>query len=231
MARDVVLDSMRDTFDDTWTESSWVAFVFPREGFEHLEFVDRAGGPLKGACAQLFGEFALALVDTLRTASTEERAGLAHTTTAMIRACFQRPVAPGTVSADDIAQMDRARVYRTIQLHLASPRLTLNRICQLSGLSRSALYRLFESHGGVANYILERRLDAVMRDLSDPALASRSIANIAESRGFHSAAAFSRTFSRHFGCSPRDARKALLVGALVQRGVIDRTGTFRDLLG
>jgi len=51
-----------------------------------------------------------------------------------------------------------------------------------------------------------RRLDATRRDLCDPALAARSISEIAFAWGFNDAAHFSRAFRARFGRSPRELR-------------------------
>ena len=57
-----------------------------------------------------------------------------------------------------------------------------------------------------AQYIWERRLEACSRDLLEPRLAGRTVAEIAYGRGFNDAAHFSRAFRERFGCSPREWR-------------------------
>ena len=82
----------------------------------------------------------------------------------------------------------------------------------MAGLSRSTLYRLFESVGGVAAYIQRERLRAARDALCSPDNI-RPIHAIAEACGFADASVFSRAFRHAFGCSPRDARAAAASGA------------------
>jgi AraC-like DNA-binding protein len=101
-------------------------------------------------------------------------------------------------------------VSRIIRENIGSARLDARRICALTGLSRSALYRLFEGESGVAAHVRAIRLGLVMDDLLDPALRDEPISAIAERRGFHCAASFNRTFRRAFGRTPSEARAAAL---------------------
>ena len=73
------------------------------------------------------------------------------------------------------------------------------------GLSRSALYWLFEPYGGVAAYLLERRLARVRALLADRR-EHRRISELAFAHGFASEAHFSRAFRRCFGLTPSDVR-------------------------
>ena len=50
-----------------------------------------------------------------------------------------------------------------------------------------------------SQYIWERRLEACSRDLLEPRLAGRPVADIAYGRGFNDAAHFSRAFRERFG--------------------------------
>jgi AraC-like DNA-binding protein len=102
--------------------------------------------------------------------------------------------------------VDRARVVTLIENELFSARLTADRVCGASGLSRSSLYRLFESEGGVASYIRTRRLDTLRTDLADPRKSRQTVAELAEARGFHSPSTLNRAFRRRFGCTPGDVR-------------------------
>ena len=82
------------------------------------------------------------------------------------------------------------------------------------GVSRSALYRVFEQQGGVARYILDRRLTAAHRVLCD-ADETRRVGEIGAAFGFASDQEFSRAFRNRFGYRPSDIRReagALLAG-------------------
>jgi AraC-like DNA-binding protein len=84
-------------------------------------------------------------------------------------------------------------------------------LSRLIGMSRSALYRLMESQGGVTRYIRRQRLLESRAVLSDPG-DDKSIAAIAEEFCFSDAADFSRAFRREFGLAPSDVRATAQAG-------------------
>jgi len=101
-----------------------------------------------------------------------------------------------------------ARVKRRIDEQLADPSLSVGSLAAELGVSSSHIHRVFKSEPLTpSQYIWERRLEACSRDLLDPRLAGRSVADIAYGRGFNDAAHFSRTFRERFGCSPREWRQ------------------------
>lgn len=106
--------------------------------------------------------------------------------------------------ATNLGLMTRARRY--IQNHLTSEELSADALSRELAISRTRLYELFESSGGVLRYIRERRLfaaHAMLSDVSD----TRKIADIATIFGFDSAANFSRAFTQQFGYSPSSVRR------------------------
>lgn len=96
-------------------------------------------------------------------------------------------------------------------------------ICQVLGISRSQLYRLLESEGGVARYIQRHRLQASYEAITEPE-EQRSIAEIALACGFYDSSTFSRAFRKEFGISPSDAREATRAG---ERLIIARKPAMR----
>jgi len=101
-----------------------------------------------------------------------------------------------------------SRVKRRIDERLGDPALTVGGLAAELGLSESQIHRLFRNEPvTVSRYIWERRLDACSRDLLDPRLAARPVAEIAYGRGFNDAAHFSRAFRDRFGCPPREWRQ------------------------
>lgn len=98
------------------------------------------------------------------------------------------------------------KIRRYIERNLHDPALTPESIQRALRMSRAKLYRVFDVEGGVARYILQRRLERAYRVLLDPVRASQSITAIAYSLGFSSPSVFTRAFKRHFGMAPRDVR-------------------------
>ncbi|RMB12293.1 helix-turn-helix domain-containing protein [Eilatimonas milleporae] len=80
------------------------------------------------------------------------------------------------------------------------------------GISRSKLYRQFESFGGVHRYITKRRLQRSLAAICDPFQIKRRIADIAYEQGFTDAAYFSRLFRQTYGMSPRSFQEAIRRG-------------------
>lgn len=91
---------------------------------------------------------------------------------------------------------------RLIERDLLDPDLDANSLTRALGLSRSSLYRAFQSVGGVKAYIRQRRLEHA-RDLlmrrDGPRL---TVGEVAQACGFASDSHFSRAFRKAFGYSP-----------------------------
>lgn len=100
---------------------------------------------------------------------------------------------------------DQIKAY--VLCHLSNPRLSVNAIAAHLRLSPSTIYRAFAAEPISLNaWIWNQRLDAAKRDICDPALATRTITQIAFGWGFNDAAHFSRIFRARFGCSARELR-------------------------
>ena len=103
------------------------------------------------------------------------------------------------------ALLDRIKEF--IEMRLEAPELGTALICDSFGLSRSALYRLFEPLGGVAKHVRDRRLARALDDLVIPRRDRPRIVDIAYHWGFGSEASFGRAFRSNYGMSPGEARE------------------------
>jgi AraC-like DNA-binding protein len=101
------------------------------------------------------------------------------------------------------------RVQTYIRENLTAPDLTPAAIAQALGLSRSTLYRLFEQHGGVGNYVREQRLRWALKQLLSTHGTGLNISRIAYGAGFNSLSHFTRAFRDRFACTPSDVRAGL----------------------
>ncbi|MEC7290444.1 MAG: helix-turn-helix transcriptional regulator [Pseudomonadota bacterium] len=99
-------------------------------------------------------------------------------------------------------------ICKHIERNLASPELSTTSVLRQFGVSRATLYRMFESDGGVRNYIATRRLYHAVNDLSSSPHVRGQVHQVSEKWGFSSDANFSRSVRRVFGTTP---------GALFQR--------------
>lgn len=111
------------------------------------------------------------------------------------------------LAADAAADGLRSHIKSYIRAHLDDPHLSRTSIAAAHHMSPRTLDRLFtDERFSVSGYIRMERLEAVRRDLADPALLHRSVSALAARWCFVDAAHFSRMFSRHYGYPPSYAR-------------------------
>ena len=160
---------------------------------------------------KLLADYITVLVKRLPELSPRDGSRLVTAVEAMVSACLA-PSPDRLASAEKpIALTLRERVRRAVRTNLRSPLLGPDRLCREAGTSRSQLYRLLESEGGVAHYIRRQRLSQSFTLLCD-ATNLLPVAKIAEALCFTDASSFSRAFRREFGMSPSDARMASVAG-------------------
>ncbi|HKJ54587.1 MAG TPA: helix-turn-helix transcriptional regulator [Nitriliruptoraceae bacterium] len=96
--------------------------------------------------------------------------------------------------------------------------------------SRSALYRLFEHHRGVATYIREQRLIRCFAELSEPDDPPKPVGQVATRWGFENPSHFHRLFVGRFGLPPSAlARRPRFepAGVVADPQVSSRIASFR----
>jgi AraC-like DNA-binding protein len=116
---------------------------------------------------------------------------------------------PDDNTRDILRLAARRRAEALIEQHLHGPAFDARALARLIGLSRSALYRLFEPDGGVAVFIRERRLRRLCAALADPADRRRA-GEMAFACGFADQAQLNRVFRRGYGMTPVEYRAAML---------------------
>jgi len=166
------------------------------------------GTRLGGVMGQLLADHMRALARAAPAATVAEAPHVVRAIRDMVTACLA-PTHDRLVQArPQIAATLMMQARRYIDAHLTDPDLSPDRLCLTLGLSRSALYKLFEPHQGIARYIQGRRLLRIRDLLRDPA-EHRRIGEIAFAFGFTSEAHFSRSFRRAFGLTPSEAREGV----------------------
>ncbi|TNC16180.1 helix-turn-helix domain-containing protein [Methylobacterium terricola] len=100
----------------------------------------------------------------------------------------------------------RAKAY--IEQNLGNPALDATTVATETGLSRSVLYRLFESTGGVARFMQQQRLAQLRRALCR-ADEARTFDELATATGFTSPSHAGRLFRGAFGVPPGEYRRGL----------------------
>ena len=141
--------------------------------------------------------------------TARQGAEIAPATVGLAAACLNAaasPDRPNQASGVAFAKLTRAR--RHIEARLDDPDLSVDLICRNLGMSRTKLYELFDSFGGIGTYIRDRRLRQALVALADQTRAHHSTYDIALAAGYSSDAAFVRAFRRRYGVTPNDVRHA-----------------------
>lgn len=116
-------------------------------------------------------------------------------------------------SADCLRDVQLERVKSYIDEYLAEPNLSPTRIAAANRISVRYLHWLFESIGtSVTQYVIRERLERCRRDLGNPMMQTRKIADVAFSWGFSDVTHFNRRFKAEYGQSPRSFSKMVADG-------------------
>jgi len=125
----------------------------------------------------------------------------------LVRLSLQELAGKGTGVTQLEAFRDRIREH--VGQHLRDPGLSLDHIATALNCSKRHLHKAFNDEDDtLAHYIQRQRIQACMRELSDPQRAPRTITDIAFSWGFNNTAHFSRVFRDHTGVTPSAFRAA-----------------------
>lgn len=202
-----ILFSLHETWTTDWENAEWVSLTIPRDHNPQLSagLATLPRGPLRGPGAGLLGQTLLALPGQLAEAREADLPTLAEAARAMVAACLLTGVSRDALQAEDLR---KERVRQAIRANLSSARLSPARLSALTGLSRSTLYRLFDSEGGVARHIQDVRLSFAHAALRDPRQAERGVSEIAAAHGFPDPSVFARAFRRAYGVPPSAVRLA-----------------------
>lgn len=115
-------------------------------------------------------------------------------------------IAPEDAVKPGVLRMQHA-IKRYIDRHLTDEHLSPDDVARALEISRSSLYRAFQSEGGIEAHIRRRRLQAVHALLRMPG-ETRSIEQLAHSFGFSRPSHMTTAFRRSFGYSPLRLRTA-----------------------
>ena len=94
-----------------------------------------------------------------------------------------------------------------IERNLADPDLGPYQLCKQFNCSRATLYRMFDSLGGISNYIRKLRLQRCYGALRR-ASGKAKITEVAMEWGFGNLSHFTRLFRATYGCAPSEVRES-----------------------
>jgi AraC-like DNA-binding protein len=196
-----------------------------RDTFQDIApLLDAARGTvLDTPLGRLLGDFMLSLEHRLQGLPIADMPRLTAATRALIAACVAPSIDRMASAKNQLQHGLRERVRQTIRAQLRSPKLSPSTLARAVGMSRSNLYRLFESDGGVTHYIQRQRLAEAYRTLTDPKI-TRSISTIADELCFSDASSFGRAFRAMFDHSASEVRSAA-VGGLVLSAIREKAVT------
>ena len=169
------------------------------------------GRPVSTALGGMLSEYIRLLERRLPALTDQDAQALPQAIAAMVAACVSPSVDRIATAQGQISATLKDKARRCIQRNLRSPHLGASMLCRELGMSRSSLYRLLETEGGVERYIQRHRLAESFAQLSDPSN-TQSIAAIGDESGMLDPSSFSRAFRRQFGISPTDVREAVRAG-------------------
>jgi len=198
-------------------EQQWTCAViaFPREALhlpEHLVLasMDRAW-PLTGGPGAVLAGFVAAAVGQREPIGGTSADRLGEAGLHLVAGTLTEAAAP---LGDGAADAQRLQVLDYVRAHLTDPDLTHTRVAAAHHMASRTLHRLFEHEPcTVTDHIRAWRLEAALRDLTDPLLAHRSIAAIAAHWCFPGQAHFTRAFHARYGVNPSAARRGEMVRA------------------
>lgn len=147
------------------------------------------------------------LAADIETLAPESAVAVADSVTQILIAGLSALPAARQPVPSNLTALHREQIKATVRARLREPGLSVASIAAQLRLAPSTLHRAWAGEPcSLADWIWALRLDAARRDLCDPALAARSVSDIAFSWGFSDAAHFSRAFRARFGCPPRALR-------------------------
>ncbi len=172
----------------------------PRKG---VDWWRQPRGFLRGP-AQVLHASASASIMTAGSLTDSEREQLGRQLAALI----EMTVRPTTRTPPSMcARAAAAPSLDYIDRNLADTDLNIGAIARAFSSSSRTIHKLFEGEAQtVARLIWERRLERCREEMADPAMAHRSITEIAHLWGFSDSQHFSRAFKHRFGLTPRDYR-------------------------
>ncbi len=165
---------------------------------------DLHGHVFAGASAELLLDHLLSLERHLPGMTQADIGPVVSATLAMLGAALTMVPHPPALRANALAIQHRVR--RFIENNLHDPGLTPDHIAAALSLSRSTLSRSFEPLGGLAAYVVRRRLEAVRTLLVHPD-ETRGISELARTFGFVSPSHFAAAFKRAYGRTPGQMRE------------------------
>ncbi len=209
--------SLTKPFEGEGADEEVVTLYLSRDLFRaEARSLDLAhGAVLKSWQSAILTDYLTVLARELPSVSRDHLAGLSAATCAVVKACLAATSDATAEAEKPIVVALRERARRIVRQNLASADFGPETLGQMVFVSRSKLYRIFESSGGVARSIQQERLAEAHRRLTQSQL-KKPISALASEVGFTDHSAFSRAFKLEYGYSPSEARELALAKSLLE---------------
>ena len=113
----------------------------------------------------------------------------------------------GSAGGVDLPRLTRFHLHRIkayLRQHLRQADMSVGEVARALGLSVSHVHRVFAHEGcSVSEWLWAERLQGAAAELGGPALAHRTVGEIALAWGFNDLSHFSRVFKKRFGLAPK----------------------------
>jgi AraC-like DNA-binding protein len=167
-ARLVSFRSLTKAFEGRAADRQVLTLYLPRDRFrKEANALDAAhGAVLSGWQAGLIEDHLAALARALPSVPRERLPELGVATAALVRACLAASTDHSAQAEKPIVAALRERARRIVRQNMGSSEFGPEMLGRLVSVSRSKLYRVFESSGGVARFIQHERLEEAHRRLA-----------------------------------------------------------------
>jgi len=185
-------------------ESEVTSLVLPRDLLaQETKRLDLATGVAlmaNSAAGRIFRDHVFSLRDNISEMTVAEAPAITDSLLGMMDALF----VSHDIESEHALEATLHSMCKLIEESLKDPKLSAETLCARFNCSRTTVYRLFKTHGGISRYIQERRLQKCYRALSQQRNHSRGVFGVALEYGFTNQSHFSRIFKASFGISPKE---------------------------
>lgn len=206
---DIIIIDLAQTVESQASAGSRITVIIPRNELERIVRRRNLHGLVLSANASLT-RLLFDYLHSLQSLSSElgkAEAHSAHEAMLTLLGAGINGVDSREIESLPVNLPMRKSILAFIDDNLSNPLLGPNLIVENLRVSRSRLYRTFDTDGGIATIIRERRLDRAYRILAGEHGRHVSFKAIAYRCGFRDGTQFSRAFKVRFGMSPKDARQ------------------------